>query len=159
MKQALKYSLKIWLTGVAMALVITWIADIAVPYALSEYLYSGFFGRIAEVLLFSLAFVIPFFLCVRFLLVFQRKISSIKVILAFATLALGWLPVIALITLTDEPISIGYKLGTLAYIFLNCLCLYFYKLKPVSSNSKIKGNKFPDMQQIEEIISPSPIYS
>lgn len=159
MNQALIYSLKVWLTGVILALAITWIADIIVPYSFSEYLYSGFFGRIAEALLFSLAFAVPFFICVRFLLIFQRKMSSIKIILVFATFGLGWLPVITLTTLIDEPVSTDYKLGTLVYTLLNCLSLFFYKLKMTGSNSKVKGNEFPDRQQIDEIVSPSSIYS
>ena len=160
MKHALIYSLKVWLTSVILVLVITWIADFISPYAFSEYLFSGFFGRIAEILVFTLAYAIPFFLCTSILLNFNQKLISVKVILAFATLVLGCLPIIALTTLIDEPISIGYMLGMLVYILLNCICLYFYNLKPVSSNSKIRGNKFPNMQQkIEEIISPSPTYS
>ena len=159
MKHALIYSLKVWLTGVILALVITWIADVIAPYSFSEYLYSGFFGRIAEILLFTLAYAIPFFLCTRILLIFNQKIISTKLILIFATLILGCLPVIALTTLIDEPVSTGYMLGTLVYILLNCLCLSFYNIKPVSSNSKIKGNKFPKIQPVEERINPSPIYS
>lgn len=159
MKHALIYSLKVWLTGVILALVITWIADVIAPYSFSEYLYSGFLGRIAEILLFTLAYAIPFFLCTRILLIFNQKIISTKLILIFATLILGCLPVIALTTLMDEPVSKGYMLGTLVYILLNCLSLYFYKLKRVNSHSKIRSNKFPNMQQVEEIISPSPIYS
>src|SRR5665213_1170890 len=118
MKQALKYSLRVWLTAVIAVLAITWITDIVAPYAISDYLYNGFFGRITEILLFTLAFAIPFFLCVRFLFVFQQKTSSVKAILSFATLALGWLPVVALTILIDEPVSIGYKLGTIVYICL-----------------------------------------
>ncbi|HEY4193945.1 MAG TPA: hypothetical protein VGM63_00300, partial [Mucilaginibacter sp.] len=126
----------------------------------SEYLYSGFFGRIAEILLFTLAYAIPFFLCTAVLLIFNQKIISAKIILAFITLILGCLPVIALTTLIDEPISRGYILGTLVYILLNCVCLFFYKLKPLSSGSKIKGSKFPGVKnKIEGVISPSPIYS
>src|ERR1700743_2172722 len=107
MKHALIYSLKVWLTGVILALVITWIADVIAPYSFSEYLYSGFLGRIAEILLFTLAYAIPFFLCTRILLIFNQKIISTKLILIFATLILGCLPVVALTTLMDEPVSKG----------------------------------------------------
>ena len=157
MKHALIYSLKVWLTGVILALVITWIADFIAPYAISDYLSNGFFGRIAEILLFTSAYAIPLFLCTRILLTFNQKIISIKLALTFATLILGCLPIIALTSLIDEPVSIGYMLGTLVYILLNCMCLYCYKLKPVSLKSKIKGGKFPNM--IEGIITPSPTYS
>jgi hypothetical protein len=154
MKHALIYSLKVWITGVILALVITWIADVIAPYAFSEYLYSGFFGRIAEVLLFSLAYAIPFGVCVRTLLTLNRKITSIKIILTFLTIVLGWLPVIALTTIIDEPVSAGYMPGALVYVFLNCICIYFYRLQPGISNSEIRNYKFKNTRQTGKMVIP-----
>ena len=159
MKQTLIYSLKVWITGVVMTLMITWTTDIVAPYSFSEYLYNGFFGRIIEILLLSLAYVVPFCLCVMVLFTFDLKASSIKVMLTFLTLVLGWLPVITLTMIIDEPVSSGFKLEAVVYIFLNCLCIYFYKLKPVFSNSESKNNKFPDIKQIKDISNRSPSYS
>ncbi|MDB5023031.1 MAG: hypothetical protein JWP78_786 [Mucilaginibacter sp.] len=159
MKQALIYSLKVWITGVVMTLIITWTADIAAPYAFSQYLYSGFFGRIVEIWLLSLAYVVPFCLCVMVLFTFDLKASSIKVTLTLLTLVLAWLPVLALTMIVDEPVSLGFKLEAVVYIFLNCLCISFYRLKPVFSNSESKNNKFPHIKQIKDISRPSPSYS
>ncbi|MDB5142019.1 MAG: hypothetical protein JWQ66_732 [Mucilaginibacter sp.] len=161
MKQTLIYSLKVWITGVIIALILTWVADIVAPYAFSEYLYSGFFGRIAEVFLFSLAYAIPFGVLVRVLLTFSWKITSIKVILTFLTLILGWLPVIALTAIIDEPVSAGYTLGALVYVFLNCICIYLYRLKPGISNSEIRNYKFKNARRSEKwlVLRPLPFKS
>jgi hypothetical protein len=157
MKQALIYSLKVWITGVVMTLMITWTMDIVAPYAFSEYLYNGFFGRIAEILLFSLAYVVPFCLCVMVLFTFGLNTSSIKVMLTFLTLVLGWLPVMALTMIVDQPVLSGFKLEAVVYIFLNCLCIYFYRLKPVFSNSESKNNKFLDIRQIKNVSGRHPV--
>lgn len=158
MKHAVIYSLKVWVTGVVISLMITWAADIIAPYALSEYLYSGFVGRIAEILLFSLAYLIPFCLSMMILFAFGWSRRSIKALAALLTFILGWLPVAALLNISDEPISIGYKVGTLVYIFLNCLGIYFF-LKAGISNNKTGISKFRDNIQTQELSNPSPIYS
>lgn len=82
--------------------------------------------------------------------------SSIKVMLTFLTLVLGWLPVMALTMIVDEPVSSGFKLEAVVYIFLNCLCIYFYRLEPVFSNSESKINKFSDIKQIKDISARHP---
>jgi len=153
MKQTLIYSLKIWLTGVTAALTLTWIADSVSPYVLSDYIYNGFIGRIAEVFIFSLAYAVPFFIATRILSLFDLKIKSVKLILTVFTFIAGWLPVMALTSIIDEPISLGYIVGALVYILLNCFCIWFYK--PAFSNSKIGGFRF---KGIERSTTPSPIY-
>jgi hypothetical protein len=157
MKQALIYSLKVWLTGVAVALMITWIADSIAPYVFSDYIYSGVFGRIAEVLIFSLAYAVPFCIGVSILSAFDLKITSVKLTLTFFTLIAGWLPVIALTNIIDEPISFGYTQEALVYILINCLGIWLYK--PVLLSSKNMNFKFKGIKRIEGMTTPSPTYS
>ncbi len=157
MKQTLRYSLKVWFTTVAAALMITWIADAITPYIFSDYLYSGFLGRIAEVFIFSLAYAIPFCIVAGIFSLFDLKIKSFKLILTFFTFLAAWLPVIELTTIIDEPISLGYTTGTLVYLLLNCFAIWFYK--PAFSDRKIGDIRFKGLNQVERGTTPSPIYS
>ncbi len=135
-KAALIYSLKVWLTGTLLALISSWIADAIIPYPHQNYFYEDVLERSIEVITFSLAFAIPFFVCVWFIIRLNWHVSLLKLLLSWISLFLGWLPIMVMVIVSDDldPLSPDYIKKVFLYLLLNCACIWSYRLKPVDKS-------------------------
>jgi len=135
-KAALIYSLKVWLTGILLALTTTWVFDAFIPYPYKNYFYEDVFERSVEAITFSLAFAIPFFVCVWFIIKLNWHVSLLKLLLSWISFFLGWLPVMVMVIASDnlDPLSLSNKEEVFFYLFLNCACIWVYRLKPVNKS-------------------------
>jgi hypothetical protein len=132
MKHALIYSLKLWLTSVVICLILSWINDWIWPQMYSIDLRTAVFERTVALLILSLAYIIPLFFGIAMMLATDWKQIMIKCVLIFITPFLSWLPIMVLTIATDdiEPLTHTFKIKTLVYIIINCLCVLLYKLRP-----------------------------
>jgi len=130
-RKAFIYSLKVWLTGAFLMLVYTWVMDSIYHPTYHNYFLYNVCIRSAGVVLLTLAFAIPFYICVLLVIRLDWDVSLLKLLLSAISFILGWLPVMAFVILTDnlDRISPGREKQVLVYLFLNFVCIWFYNLK------------------------------
>ena len=139
MKQALIYSLKVWLTAMCLAFIGMWETNVYTGFAHEDHYYAVILGTILNLSPLSLAFALPFFLSVWVLLTMQWTTVTRKSLLTALTFVFGWWPFMFLVILNarTEPFSYEVKRSILVYILLNCASIWFYKLKPINKTASI----------------------
>jgi hypothetical protein len=130
MKQALIYSLKVWLTGVSLGLIAGWLYFVMIGDKVDS-LSDGILMSLG-VILYTLAFGVPFFLCVWLVLTFNWHYSLKKLLLSGISFLLGWLPIMVLVIASDDldPLTSYYRIKISIYLFFNCMAIWVYKLEP-----------------------------
>ena len=143
MKAAIIYTLKVWLTALALSLIGSWEIDFIYHVHSQNYFYSLVIERIIAEGISSLYFALPFGVCVWFLHGTDWKVSTIKLVLTGATFLLAWIPLMVLTIGTDDlgPASLFNKLKVLGDIVLNWICIWFYQFKPVKAWLKTPINE------------------
>ena len=139
MKQAAIYSLKVWFTGLALSLIGVWEYELIILHHNLKSIYYEITYVPAGTFVLSIAYAAPFFICVLFLCKTKWKILVIKLILSVLTSLLGWLPIMVLTIATDDlqPMILFKKLAVLTYIFLNCVCIWFYDIKQPTGKQQV----------------------
>lgn len=138
MKQALFYTLSVWLTASGMAIIGTWETDIVERAVSKSYFETEVFGRLIGFGSVSLFYAIPLFFAVSVLRTMIFNVVTFKVVLMIVTFGLCWLPfmVLTIDTGNMELLSAGYKFQIFIYILLNWTCIWFYELKPADQTPK-----------------------
>ena len=135
MEQALIFTLKVWLTAMCLAFAGMWETHLYTGFVHEDHYYYMIAGTIIKLSILSLAYAVPFFLCVWVLLTMQWTTATLKSVLTVLTFGIGWWPFMFLVILSArmEPFSYEVKRSIIVYILLNCVCIWFYKLKPANA--------------------------
>ena len=130
MKQALIYSLKVWLTGMCLAFIGMMEVNLYTGLSLEHSFYVVALKAMIMLALLSPSYAIPFFLSVWVLLTMQWRTITLKAVLCGLTFVFGWFPFMCFVILTGRtaPFSFEVKRSILVYILLNWACIWFYSL-------------------------------
>ena len=129
MKQALIYSLKVWLTGDLLAFTVPCAYIVIRGIHLDMPLIVLIEFSLSMILL-SLAFAVPFCVCVMLVVKLTWHNSLKKLLLSFISFPLGWLPIMIFVIGADnlDRLSTDRLRDVFVYIFCNFIAIWVYKL-------------------------------